>query len=168
MIAVAHLFIPQLFTKEIAVKTDRVFHLLGGLSRGTRSNTNSTATTARNNNDTNQHTLSTDHVPSPSLLTATPRGETRCHPTDRWARGFPGGLAVKKKPHPPMQETQVQSLGQEDPLEKEMAHAPVSLPGASHGRRNLASYSPWGCKEQDMAWWPNNSKTKEETAAQRD
>ena len=84
MIAVAHLFIPQLFTKEIAVKTDRVFHLLGGLSRGTRSNTNSTATTARNkNNDTNQHTLSTDHVPSPSLLTATPRGETRYHPTDQ-------------------------------------------------------------------------------------
>ena len=56
---------------------------------------------------------------------------------------------VKKKPHLPMQETQVQSLGQEDPLEKEMAHAPVSLPGESHGQRNLAGYSPWGLKESD-------------------
>jgi len=33
--------------------------------------------------------------------------------------GFPGGSVVKKLPA--MQETQVQSLGQEDPLEKEMA-----------------------------------------------
>ena len=34
-------------------------------------------------------------------------------------KGFPGGLAVKNPPA--MQETQVQSLGQEDPVEKEMA-----------------------------------------------
>ena len=33
--------------------------------------------------------------------------------------GFPGGSAVKNPP--PKQETQVQSLGQEDALEKEMA-----------------------------------------------
>ena len=33
--------------------------------------------------------------------------------------GFPGGLAVKNPPA--MQETQVQSLGREDPLEEEMA-----------------------------------------------
>ena len=33
--------------------------------------------------------------------------------------GFPGGSAVRNLP--PMQETQVQSLGQEDPLEKGMA-----------------------------------------------
>ena len=33
--------------------------------------------------------------------------------------GFPGGSVVKNPP--PMQETWVQSLGQEDPLEKEMA-----------------------------------------------
>ena len=37
-----------------------------------------------------------------------------------WAeRGFPGGSVVKNPPT--MQETWVQSLGQEDPLEKEMA-----------------------------------------------
>ena len=37
-------------------------------------------------------------------------------------KGFPDGSVVKKKKiHLSMQETQVQSLGQEDPLEKGMA-----------------------------------------------
>ena len=35
---------------------------------------------------------------------------------------------------PAMQETQVQSLGQEDPLEKEMTTHPVFLPGEFHDR----------------------------------
>ena len=47
---------------------------------------------------------------------------------------------------PPMQETWVRSLGQEDPLEKEMV---VFLPGEFHGQRSLAGYSPWGRKESD-------------------
>ena len=50
---------------------------------------------------------------------------------------------------PAMQETQVQSLDWEDPLEKKMA--PVFLPGKSHGQRSLASYSPWFYKESDTA-----------------
>ena len=33
--------------------------------------------------------------------------------------------------------------GQEDPLEEEMATAPVFLPGESHGQRCLAGYSPY-------------------------
>ena len=41
-----------------------------------------------------------------------------------------------------MQETQVQSLGQEDPLEKEMTTHPVFLPGKSHGQRILVGYNP--------------------------
>ena len=48
-----------------------------------------------------------------------------------------------------MQETQVQSLGREDPLEEEMAIHP-SILGESHGQRSLVGYSPWGCKESDM------------------
>ena len=44
-----------------------------------------------------------------------------------------------------MQETQVRSLGREDPLEKGMA---VFLPGKSYGQRNLVGYSPWGRKSQ--------------------
>ena len=52
----------------------------------------------------------------------------------------------------PMRETQeigIQSLGQEDPLEKEMAATPVFLPQKFHGQRNLAGYSPEGRKESD-------------------
>ena len=45
-----------------------------------------------------------------------------------------------------MQETQVWSLGQEDPLEKEMAIHPILLPGESHGQRSLVGYSPLGHK----------------------
>ena len=49
-----------------------------------------------------------------------------------------------------MWETQVQSLGWEDPLEKEMAtHTLVLLPRKFHGWRSLVGYSPWGCKESD-------------------
>ena len=49
-----------------------------------------------------------------------------------------------------MRETWVQSLGREDPLEKEMAIHSVLLPGKSHGQRSLIGYSPWGRKESDM------------------
>ena len=50
---------------------------------------------------------------------------------------------------PTMRETQVQSLGREDLLEKEMATTPVLLPGKSHGQRSLVGYSSWGRKELD-------------------
>ena len=49
-----------------------------------------------------------------------------------------------------MQKTQVPSLGQEDPLEKEMATHSVFLPGESHGQKSLEGYSSWGHKESDM------------------
>ena len=49
-----------------------------------------------------------------------------------------------------MQETQVQSLGWEDPLEKGIAtHIPIFLPGEFHGQRSLMGYSPWVHKELD-------------------
>ena len=38
-----------------------------------------------------------------------------------------------------MQEMQIQSLGQEDPLEKEMAPIPVFLLRESNGQRNLVT-----------------------------
>ena len=53
---------------------------------------------------------------------------------------------------PAMRETWVRSLGQEDPLEKEMATlvpTPVLLPRKSHGWRRLVSYSSGCCKESD-------------------
>ena len=50
---------------------------------------------------------------------------------------------------PAMQKTWVQSLGWEDPLEKEMATHPVFLPGKFHGQRSLEGYSPWVAKGSD-------------------
>ena len=51
---------------------------------------------------------------------------------------------------PIMQETQAQSLDQEDPLEKEMATHSGIPDWKSHGQRSLAGYSPWGHRECDM------------------
>ena len=56
-------------------------------------------------------------------------------------------VAQLVKSLPAAQETWVQFLGQEDPLEKEMAPTPGFLPGESHGQRSLVGYSPWSCKE---------------------
>ena len=58
-------------------------------------------------------------------------------------------MAQRLKHLPAMQETWVRSLGQEDPLEKEMATHSSILAGESHGRRSLVGYSPWGRKESD-------------------
>ena len=51
-----------------------------------------------------------------------------------------------------MQETQVQSLGQEDSLEKrEWQLTPGFFPREFHGHRSLAGCSPQGRKESDRA-----------------
>ena len=62
---------------------------------------------------------------------------------------FPCGSVVKNLPA--MQETQVQSLGQEDPLDGAWQPSPVFLPGEFHGQRNLVGYGPCSCKESDTA-----------------
>ena len=59
-------------------------------------------------------------------------------------------VAQTVKRLPTMQEIQVQSLGREDLLEKEIATCSVFLPRKSHGWRSLVSHSPWGHKESDM------------------
>ena len=51
---------------------------------------------------------------------------------------------------PAMQEIQVLSLGQEDPLEEEMATHSSILAWQFHGQKSLAGYSPGGRKELDM------------------
>ena len=40
-------------------------------------------------------------------------------------------------------------LGREESLQKEMAPAPIFLPGKSHGQRSLTGYRLWGHKESD-------------------
>ena len=57
-------------------------------------------------------------------------------------------MAQMVKSLPAMQEIQVQFLGWEDSLGKEIA-TPVSLPRESHGQRSLVGYSSWGHKESD-------------------
>ena len=58
--------------------------------------------------------------------------------------GFPGGLVLK---NPPVNAgAWVQSLDQEDTLEKEIA-SHSSFAWEILWKRSLAGYSPWGCKE---------------------
>ena len=72
----------------------------------------------------------------------------------KWTLGFPGGSVAKNPPL--VQDT----LGREDPLQKEWQPTPVFLPGESHGQRSLVGYSLWGHKELDMTERLNNNKTK--------
>ena len=58
-------------------------------------------------------------------------------------------VAQMVKNLPVMQETCVQSLGQEDPLEKEMTTHYSILPGESHRQRSLVGYSPYSHTESD-------------------
>ena len=60
-------------------------------------------------------------------------------------------MAQMVKNLPAVQETQVRSLGQEDPVGREWLPTPVFLPGEFHGQRSLVGYSPWGHKESDTA-----------------
>ena len=65
--------------------------------------------------------------------------------------GFPSSSLVKILPAmQEPQETQVQSLGWEDPLEEGMATHSSVFVWRIHGQRSLAGYSPWGHKESDM------------------
>jgi len=49
-----------------------------------------------------------------------------------------------------MQETWVQSLGEEDPLEKGIVTHSSILAWKFHGQRSLGGCSSWDCKESDM------------------
>ena len=60
--------------------------------------------------------------------------------------GFPGGSAVKNSFA--KQETQVQSLAQEDPLEKEMATHTNILPGKKPMDRGVCGLQSTGLQSQ--------------------
>ena len=68
--------------------------------------------------------------------------------------GFPGDSVVKNSAA--MQEMQVRSLDQADPLEKEMVTHSSILAWEIHGQRRLVGYSPCGHKELDMTSQLNN------------
>ena len=65
-------------------------------------------------------------------------------------RGFPGGSAVKNRPA--MQETWVQSLGWEDPLEKEMATHSSILVWKISWTEGSGGPMPWGHKESGVTY----------------
>ena len=58
-------------------------------------------------------------------------------------------MAQMVKNMPTMQKTQVQSLGWEDSLEKEMATHSSILAWKIPWQRSLVGYSPWGGKESE-------------------
>ena len=59
-----------------------------------------------------------------------------------------------------VQETWVQSLGQENPWRRAWQPTLVFLPGESHGQKSLVGYSPWGRKELDMTLRLNDNDDK--------
>ena len=61
---------------------------------------------------------------------------------------FPGGSVVKNPSA--MQETWIQSLGQEDTLQKEMATHSNILAWEIPWTEELMGYSPWGCKRVSL------------------
>ena len=77
-------------------------------------------------------------------------------------RGLPYCLSDKESTLP-MQETWVQSLGWEDPLEKEIAIHSGILAWESHGQRNLAGHSPRGCKRVRHDLVTNNNNNPDQT-----
>ena len=59
-------------------------------------------------------------------------------------------MAQTVKHLPTMQETQIRSLGQEDPLEKGMATHSSILAWRIPWTEEPGGLSPWGCKESDI------------------
>ena len=60
-------------------------------------------------------------------------------------------MAQTVKRLPSMWEAQVQSLGWEDLLEKEMATHSSIFAEKCYGQRSLAGNSPWGRRESDTS-----------------
>ena len=56
-------------------------------------------------------------------------------------------MAQMAKNLPAMRETQVQSLGLDDPEKGPATHSSI-LAGEFHGQRSLMGYSPWVIKSQ--------------------
>ena len=80
------------------------------------------------------------------------------------SKWFFSGSMIKNLPA--RQETQelwVRSLDGERPLEEGVATHSVFLPGAAHGQRSLAGYSPQGRKELDMTEMNQHSTTQHTT-----
>ena len=86
-----------------------------------------------------------------ALQTAEKRREVKCKgERERYTQLRASMVAQMIKNLPIVQETRVQSLGWEDPLEKGKATHSSILAWRSHEPRSLVGYSVWGCKELNM------------------
>ena len=65
----------------------------------------------------------------------------------KWVKDWASLVAQLVKNLPAVRETQVRSLGWEDPWRRKWQPTLVFLPGKSHGQRSLVGCSPWGRKE---------------------
>ena len=73
-------------------------------------------------------------------------------------------MAQMIKNLPAMQETRVQSLGQEGPLEKGMAtHSSILTWEILHGQRSLVGYSPWGQSQTRLSNFHSSTTLQEAT-----
>ena len=93
-------------------------------------------------------------VPHPGLQI--PQGPTPAHLSDltSWhpLPFLASQVAQSVKRLPAMRETQVQLLGQEDPLEKEMATHSSTLAWKIPWTEEPVGYGPWGRKESDFTF----------------
>ena len=80
-------------------------------------------------------------VSAPASYRAGDDGSVKDYISDlsTFSLGFPGTRWLRI--HPPMQKTQVRSLGREDPLKRKRQPTPVFLLGESHGQRSPVGYS---------------------------
>ena len=60
-------------------------------------------------------------------------------------------MAQMVKNLPAVPETRIESMGQEDILEKGVTTHPSILAWESYGQKSLVGYSPRVCKESDIA-----------------
>ena len=67
-------------------------------------------------------------------------------------KGFPGGTSGKEPIYQcrKNKKHRFNPWVRKIPWRRSWQPTPVFLPGASHGQRSLAGYSPWGRKESDM------------------
>ena len=77
-----------------------------------------------------------------SLVGCSPWGHTESDTTEATEQQQQQQVTQSIKNLPAVQETWAQSLGQEDPLEKEMATHSIVLPGEPHRQRSLVGYNP--------------------------
>ena len=69
--------------------------------------------------------------------------------------GFPGGSDIKESAYNAGDRDLIPGLGRS--LGEGRLTTPVFLPGEFHGQWSLVGYSPWGCKESNMAEWLTTS-----------